>query len=73
MKNFILNPKKLIPVLIVALFFGILVLAGFFIYKDYGVSGNCRGELPGVEKEGDRNTEVTQALGKRMFLGLEQE
>ena len=40
MKNFILNPKKLIPVLIVALFFGILVLAGFFIYKDYGVSSD---------------------------------
>ncbi len=50
MKNFIFNPKKLIPVIIVTLFFGILVLVGFFIYKDYGVSSDeatsyLRGQL----------------------------
>ena len=50
MKNLIPDRKQLIPVITVALFFGILVFVGFFIYKDYGVSSDessdyLRGQL----------------------------
>lgn len=40
MKNFIFDRKKLVPIITVALFFGILVSVGFFTYKDYGISSD---------------------------------
>src|ERR1035437_7014554 len=40
MKSVRLDKKKLIPIVIVSLFFFTYLLVGFLIYKDYGVSAD---------------------------------
>jgi hypothetical protein len=69
MHNFILNRKNLIPIITVTLFFGILVSAGFLIYKDYGISSDeesayIRGQLNYMAFRGGSLQEFSSACTK---------
>jgi len=69
MPNFIFERKKLIPIITVAFFFGILVFVGFLIYKDYGISSDeeiayIRGQLNYEAFRGGSLTDFSNACEK---------